>query len=260
MVRRTSLYNQLGFKRMIKKLHKLILITQNIVYSKALLQHQVAASVEHTRILSDLQKYDFLSIVDIGANRGQFALVARSYFPRAEIYSFEPLKEPAEIFRKMFISDPMVILHEIAIGTNEENTTIHVSRADDSSSLLPISPLQSTLFPGTEEKETRNVQVKNLNAVLSVQDIKQPALLKVDVQGFEKEVLEGCSSLLSSFSHIYVECSFVELYIGQSLAYEVIAFLSKAGFVLVGIYNLEYDKKGHAIQGDFLFEKKSCVS
>ena len=242
---------------MIKKLRKLFLITQNIVYLKALLNHQVAASVEHTRILSNLQKYDFLSIVDVGANRGQFALAARNYFPRAKIISFEPLKEPAAIFRKVFISDPKVFLHEIAVGPNEKNATIHISSADDSSSLLPISDLQSNLFPGTAEKEIRTIQVKPLDAVLSVEDIKKPALLKMDVQGFEREALEGCSSLLSSFSHIYVECSFVELYVGQSLADDVIALLSKSGFSLVGVYNIDYDKKGRAIQGDFLFERKS---
>jgi hypothetical protein len=148
-----------------------------------------------------------------------------------------------------------VVLHEFAIGPQDEEMSFHVSRADDSSSLLPIASLQSNLFPGTEEKEERKVSVKRLDTVLCENDIEQPALLKIDVQGFEREALEGCRNLLPCFSHVYVECSFMELYKGQALAHEVISFLEDFGFTLSGIYNLSYDKNGLAIQGDFLFER-----
>jgi len=212
----------------------------------------VAAGMEHQSVIQGLK---CRLVVDIGANRGQFALVARKYFPDAKIISFEPLKEPAELFRRLFRLDPGVVLHEIAIGPGNREGTIHVSREDDSSSLLPITSLQNKLFTGTDEKEVRTIQVKPLDAVLNPRDIETPALLKLDVQGFEKSALEGCGSLLSMFSWVYVECSFIELYAGQSLANEVILYLNDFGFVLSGVYNLSYDKKGSAIQGDFLFKK-----
>jgi hypothetical protein len=134
---------------------------------------------------------------------------------------------------------------------------IHVSKHDDSSSLLPISGLQNTIFPGTSERETRIVEVKPLDEILDKAILTQPAFLKIDVQGFEIEVLKGCESLLSAFTAIYTECSFVELYVGQSLAPEVISFLEKKNFALIGVYNLSYSKQGYPIQGDFLFEKKN---
>jgi FkbM family methyltransferase len=241
----------------INKVVKLIKILQKSYYFKALLQHRVAAGVEHSQLLDYLQLQNIQTLVDIGANRGQFALVARKCFPNAKIMSFEPLKEPAAIFRRVFNSDPMVVLHELAIGPNDDRMTIHVSHADDSSSLLPITSLQNKLFPGTDEKEIRTIQVKPLDAVLEPKDIEQPALLKLDVQGFERQALEGCKTLITLFSYVYVECSFVELYAGQSLAHEVIAFLDDFGFVLSGVYNLCYDKRSIAIQGDFLFKRKS---
>ncbi len=217
----------------------------------------MAASGEHAHILKELSIRGVRTVVDVGANRGQFTLIARQYFPEARIFSFEPLKEPAVIFRRVFSSDDRVILHEIAIGPEDKDMTIHVSRADDSSSLLPMSSLQSHLFPGTDTKEERKVPVKRLVSIIGNEDIQQPALLKIDVQGYERDVLEGCGSLLPRFSYIYVECSFVELYAGQALADEVILFLRSFGFILCGIYNLSYDKKGIAIQGDFLFERKN---
>lgn len=238
-----------------EKAVKLGRILRTAYYRGALLRHLTAAGVEHAALLNHLGRQAIGYVVDIGANRGQFALVARRCFPSAKIISFEPLKEPAGIYRKVFANDPQVVLHEMAIGPEENEVPMHVSRADDSSSLLPISELQNKLFPGTAEKEMRIVAVKPLEAVLGEADIMTPALLKIDVQGFEREVLEGCRSLLHCFSYVYVECSFMELYKGQALAHEVIDLLRSFGFLLSGIYNLSYDKKGIAIQGDFLFKR-----
>ena len=97
-------------------------------------------------MLDHLNSIYFQTVVDVGANRGQFALVARRQFPKARIISFEPLVEPAAVFRRVFKSDPLTSLHQIAIGPEEKKLPMHVSRADDSSSLLSISDLQSSLF------------------------------------------------------------------------------------------------------------------
>ncbi len=132
---------------------------------------------------------------------------------------------------------------------------MHISASDDSSSLLPISELQNTLFPGTAETEIRRVVVMPLDAIISIQDLEAPALLKIDVQGFEKEVLLGCKSLLACFAYVYAECSFLELYEGQALADEVIHLLHNCSFTLSGVYNVTYDRNGIAVQGDFLFER-----
>jgi len=202
-----------------------------------------------------LQNLDCRSVIDIGANRGQFALVARRYFPNAKIVSFEPLPKPAALFRRVFARDDATMLHVVAVGPKSEQCAMHVSGRDDSSSLMAIMPLQAQIFPGTKEVSTQTVQVGPLSQFLSSQDIASPALLKIDVQGYELQTLEGCSELLEHFTYVYVECSFVELYAGQALANEVILFLQEIGFMLKGIYNMTYDQHGNAIQGDFLFAR-----
>jgi FkbM family methyltransferase len=234
----------------LKKLFNLILEPEFLF---ALLQTGTAAGLEHRQFLKRMNELGVKTIVDIGANRGQFALCARKVISNAEIFSIEPLSEPAKVFRRVFMNDHLTSLVEVAIGEKEEQRIIHVSQSDDSSSLLPISDLQTTLFPNTAEKEKREIQVKTLSDVITRSQLKQPALLKIDVQGYEKDVLAGAAELISAFSFIYVECSFVELYTGQALAHEVIAMLENHGFALLGIYNLSYDTHGIAIQGDFLF-------
>jgi FkbM family methyltransferase len=221
-------------------------------YRTRLLRHRVAAGVEHEWFLSGL---DCRTVVDIGANRGQFALVARQCQPHARVISFEPLPAPAAKFREVFAGDTRVTLHEVAIGPVPGNATIHVSRQDDSSSLLPITPKQVALFPGTEETATAVVRVAPLREFISAAKIEPPALLKVDVQGYELQALRGCEDLLSRFAYVYAECSFVELYASQALADEVIAWLRERGLRLRGVHNMDYDRDGRAIQADFLFAR-----
>ncbi|GJL65528.1 MAG: hypothetical protein NPIRA05_04990 [Nitrospirales bacterium] len=195
------------------------------------------------------------TVVDIGANRGQFALVARHCYPSAHIISFEPLPDPAEVFRAVFNDDRTVVLHEAAIGPEESRCVMHVSGHDDSSSLLSISALQSKIFPGTAEVSTIEVQVAPLENFIQPDDIIRPALLKLDVQGYEFEALVGSESLLSRFDFIYCECSFVELYTGQKLAADVVDWLSSRGFEIKGMYNSTYDADGQSVQADILFQR-----
>jgi len=146
-----------------------------------------------------------------------------------------------------------VVFHQAAIGPEAGDATIHVSAADDSSSLLPISAIQERLYPGTGEVGTETIKVGRLSDFVSAEEIESPALLKLDVQGFELEALRGCEDLLDRFAYVYAECSFVELYSGQALAHDVIEWLRERGFRLIGVYHMSYDRNGRAVQGDFLF-------
>ena len=105
-----------------------------------------------------------------------------------------------------------IVLHQAVIGPTRTTSATNVSRCDDSSSLLPITALQESLFPGTAAGCTEEVDVGPLAAFLSQDDIVPPALLKLDVQGYELEALRGCETLFSNSDNVYVECSFVELY------------------------------------------------
>ena len=242
-------------QRWIAKLGKLARILEDPVFRRALLRRRVAAGVEHMCPLRNLGEIG--AVVDIGANRGQFALAARRWFPDAKIFSFEPLPVPAIVFRSVLGGDPQVVLHEVAIGPETAKAEMHLSARDDSSSLLPISGLQEKVFPGTKEVGRLDVDVAPLDFFFKGESLKFPALLKLDVQGFEYDALLGCESCLGEFRWVYSECSFVELYEGQRLATDVIKWLLERGFSLQGIYNVAYDKDGRAVQGDFLFERPS---
>jgi FkbM family methyltransferase len=236
--------------RLSKKLRKLMKVLACGEYRSALRKAGVAAAIEHERLLKSL---NCNTVIDIGANRGQFALVSRRCFPQARIISFEPLAAPAARFRAVFGGDSRVDLRPVAIGPESRDAEIHVAAEDDSSSLLPMTDLQRSLFAGTAEVRTERIRVEPLATQITREDLARPALLKIDVQGYELLTLRGCESLLESIDYVYVECSFVELYAGQALAHEVIAYLYEQSLQLDGVYNIHYDSNGRAVQADMLF-------
>lgn len=220
----------------------------------ASLSKGVAASTEHFNVLASLGT--IATVIDLGANRGQFSLAARYCFPRAAIFAFEPLTQPYTTYQRIFAGDQSTRVFNTAIGTERSSAPIHVSGRDDSSSLLPITATQDQLFPGTGEVGTTTIQVDRLDALLSPADLQGTKLLKIDVQGYEAQALQGSTGLLDHIHYIYIECSFVELYEGQALAPDIIDWLHQRGFVLTGVFNMAYDRNHRAVQADFLFRSR----
>ena len=236
----------------LRRILKLSRILANPLWRQALKQ-RVAATTEHAAALRNL-KIRF--VVDVGANKGQFTLFCRSTFPDAQVVAFEPLEEAARRFERLFDEDPNVALHRTAIGPGEGQADIFVSQRADSSSLLPIGDQQVAHFPGTGLKEVRQIAVGPLRDYLSNEEILAPALLKLDVQGYELQVLESCEDRLAAFAYVYVECSYVELYSGQATANQVKAYLQDQGFELSGVFNQTFDRGRRPIQADFLYRRQ----
>jgi len=234
------------------RLRKLTAIALYGNYRRAFLRFGVAPAIEHAAVLSQLP-FDF--VADVGANRGQFSLICRQLAPQAAIAAFEPLKEAADVYQALFSADGRVRLHVCALAPERGEMTMHLSARDDSSSLLPISAAQTQNFPGTESVGVRRVPVGPLTDFLGAAGLGRRNLFKIDVQGFELEVLKSAGPLLPHFNWIYVECSFVPLYEGQALADEVIAFLAGQGFAPRGRFNQAHGKNGELLQADLLFEK-----
>lgn len=237
---------------LLKRTRKLALALGSPLQLAALLRHGVLAGNEHRRVL----RPDIRSVVDIGANRGQFALAARARLPAARIDSFEPLPAAAAKFRAVFSGDSRTRLHQVAIGARAERRPMNVSARDDASSLLMESELQKRHYPETGTVGVTEVQIVPLDHIIAPGTLLRPALLKIDVQGHEHETLLGSESVLPDFDYIYCECAYFELYRGQRLAEEIVAWLSARGFELAGTCNPDRDQDGRILQADFLFHAR----
>jgi FkbM family methyltransferase len=222
-------------------------------YRHALLSYGVAPSIEHRVALKKLQ---FDTVIDVGGNKGQFALFSRVQFPSCKVVSFEPLDDPAKIYTSVFQGDRSVRLVRAAIANQQGMLTMHITEHNDSSSPLKVGDAQHEIF-GTKEVGAYDVACGPLSDFITESDLEGRSLLKIDVQGFELEVLRGSVTLLSKFDAIYCELSFIELYAGQPLAAQIIAFLSDRNFRLAGIYNISSSSSVGQVQADALFLKST---
>jgi FkbM family methyltransferase len=237
-------------KKRLARLHKALTLARHPVFRRGLWQG-IGATVEHRDQLAALP---LCTVVDIGANVGQFALLSRGLFPDALIFSFEPLSRPAAKYRRLFEGDAHVRLFQAAVAPVSDRREMHVSARDDSSSLLSISNQQIEFAPGTGEVGREEVTLGPLSQFISASDIAGPAMLKLDVQGYELEALKGCQSLLSCFHYVFVEVSFTPLYRDQVLAAELIEWLAARDFHACSAGNASYGADSCIVQFDMLFQ------
>lgn len=242
----------------VRKFKKIISILMSFdgLWYRGLLSYRVAPTLEHVQLLGQLRP-DL--IIDVGANRGQFALAALKVLPNANVTCFEPLNSAFAVLSSLFRGNDRVLIHKTAIGDLDSEIAINISNREDSSSLLSIGNLQTESFPGTHSLGTEVVSVRRLSNLVSQEVLAKTTLLKIDVQGFELQVLQGAAELLDKIEFIYVECSFMELYKDQALASDIISFLFARGFRLNGVHNTSVNKKGIAVQADFLFANKKLI-
>jgi FkbM family methyltransferase len=187
------------------------------------------------------------TIYDIGANVGTWSLLARSVIPKAEVHAFEPL----EVCRAEFLRNTEAVggirLHEVALAACNGTATMHVGAVADVSSLLPPSQRVSG------DKATMCiVQTRSLDSYITERGLPTADLLKLDVQGYELEVLGGAHNALKNARAVICEVSFVPLYHGQCLFADVVTFLAREGFALRAL--AEATPMGRALeQTDALF-------
>jgi len=222
-------------------------------FLNALVRHQVAAGAEH---LPAIRLCTPNTLVDVGSNKGQFSLAFRKLRPQAQIIAFEPLPEAADVYQRIFVRDPRTELVRVALASRAETSRFHVADRTDSSSLLRPGSGQERAF-GVHGVSTIDVSVKRLDDCIDMTALDHPILLKVDVQGGELCVFEGCSSL-TSVDFIYVELSFVELYEDQPLFQEVSEYLVTRGFSVAGLYNQVATAEFGPTQIDVLFKRVGC--
>jgi len=238
----------------VRKARKLLSLLADRSYRRALVAG-VAAATEHQSVSFE---QDFETVIDVGANRGQFALFAARHFAAAELHCFEPLPEARRSLEIALRHDrERLHVYDVAVGAVSGHRVFNVSTSDDSSSLLAPTRVQTERFPKTELAERRTVRVCRLDEILAPQALNRPCLLKLDVQGYELEVLRGADGLLESLDELLIECSFIELYEGQPLAGEVVASCLERGYWLSGIFSIVRGARGRPLQADFLFARSS---
>lgn len=170
------------------------------------------------------------TVLDVGANTGQFAVAAAKLFPEAEVHCFEPVPECVYELRKNVAQLGEVRVHPYALGEGKNTLQFRVNSFSPSSSLLPLTEAHRRAFPGAHEERTIEVEVSTLDRVFDSVDSESPVLLKLDVQGYEKRVLRGGKTALEHVDYVVMEVSFKLMYEGEATFMELAKIMEGYGF------------------------------
>jgi FkbM family methyltransferase len=196
------------------------------------------------------------TVLDIGANIGQFTKTITSILPNAKIYSFEPLEDCFEDLEKLVATNSNLKVFNIGLGDENEILTFEQNEFSPSSSFLKMNDNHKNAFPFTNKTKTISIQTAKLDDIAKDLDLGKSLFIKIDVQGFEDKVLQGGKQTIQQAKLIIIETSFISLYESQPLFDDIYTTLKCLGFIYVGmIGQLSDPNTGKLIQGDATFVK-----
>jgi FkbM family methyltransferase len=136
------------------------------------------------RIMSRLKRQglSFNTIIDGGANVGQFARAATETYPNARIFSIEALPDVADVLGRNLSDRSQVQVFQTALGRTSGETTFFRNEYTLASSALPLHPNQQESFPAATRTSTLSVPMSTLDVLLANEELKPPVLLKLDLQ------------------------------------------------------------------------------
>jgi FkbM family methyltransferase len=201
-------------------------------------------------------------VFDVGASYGQYGAGLRKGGFRGLIYSFEPLKKPFDELASLAKADGMWSAHNIGLGSHNAMREINVAENSVSSTLLEMTSLHTTSAPMSKVIGSELIEIQKLDYFLdSINLINQQKMhLKIDVQGFTREVLSGSIKFLENpdLVSVEVELDLAKVYIEQPDWLEIVSTLKKFDFKLFscsgGFHNVE---NGQILQLDALFVKET---
>lgn len=171
-----------------------------------------------TRLARTLAARDLQTVLDVGANVGQYGSLLRRAGYAGRIVSCEPLSGAFAQLQRRAAGDPAWTTLRTAVGRERGDTTINVAANSFSSSLLPMTDAHRLSAPGSDYVAQETVPVTTVRALVAGHEVApERTLLKIDTQGYEAEVLAGAGDLLDQLGAVQLELSFVELYEGQEL-------------------------------------------
>ncbi len=159
-----------------------------------------------------LKELNVKTVLDIGANIGEFSLIFDQIFDKPKIYAFEPLPECIKKLNDISKNYKNLKVKPFALGNSNSKEIIYVSSWAPSSSLLKMGELHKKAAPHSAGSEEIVINVKKLDDVLSPSVIENNLLIKIDVQGFERNVILGGKNIFKLAKVIIIEMSFDELY------------------------------------------------
>jgi FkbM family methyltransferase len=187
-----------------------------------------------------------LFVLDVGAAYGDKTLTFLKSFPESAVHCFEPQRlSRARLVKRIAPWRDRVIVHEYGLFDENCAVELHLYSYPDASSVLPVPEYMRR--EGKAQVATETVTLRRLDDCLDELSVPKIDLLKIDVEGVEREVLEGAPRALRMTDNVFVEISPLRKGPRSSDHIAVFSLMHDLGFTLMGQY------------GDYWFSKDPGV-
>ncbi|UHA73153.1 FkbM family methyltransferase [Paenibacillus sp. 481] len=181
-----------------------------------------------------MQQHDISFVLDVGANIGQYALGLRNYGYEGMIVSFEPLENEFKQLHSTAQADEKWVCYNTALGNADTITELNVAGNSYSSSVLPMLKLHVDHAPESAYIGTQKAHMCRLDTLRDqLLGNWHSIYMKVDVQGYELEVIKGALRTLPMIKFIELELSLHPLYQGQPLFLEMRDYMHSLGYEFI---------------------------
>jgi FkbM family methyltransferase len=214
------------------------------------------------RLCRALEHFDVDLVLDVGANKGQFAKEIRSAGYQGEIVSFEPLSSAHAELLASASEDPLwQVADRVAVGARKQAVRLNIAGNSVSSSVLPMSELHRSAALNSGYIAAEDVGMDTLDQLArDYSGRAERPFVKIDAQGYEWEILDGATETLRRAHGVQCELSLADLYRGQRDWEELRARLDQEGFMLWALREGFTDpRNGRTLQCDGVFFRKDVV-
>jgi FkbM family methyltransferase len=159
--------------------------------------------------------------IDIGAYTGEWTLSLRQLFPATRVLMIEPQAARQARLEALAQVHDGVDFAPVLLGSAAAKA-VTFFQSETASSVLRD--------PGNGGARAVEMEMTTLDAVTRGTHFQRPDFLKLDVQGYELEILKGAEHVLASVEAVMMEVNLIAVYEGAPLADEVVAFMAARGF------------------------------
>lgn len=192
-------------------------------------------------------------LFDVGANIGQYGKEVRNHGYLGCIHSFEPVSAAYVELEEVASGDPEWDVHRMAVGSTAGTLEINVSQVSTFSSMLPVTQTTLDGFGPAAYVRTETVPTTTLDDVLPEAAQGEGYAVKMDVQGFEQQVIEGGERAIAGAAAVEIELCPVELYEGQWLMLDLLHAMDQRGFTPALIDSIFPQPDGRSLAFNGLF-------
>jgi FkbM family methyltransferase len=202
-----------------------------------------------------LNHFGITKILDVGANTGQYASELRKIKFEGEIISFEPISSVFEVLKKNLKNDTKCSFNNFALGDKNETKTINIAKNLASSSFFGRAKHLDESAKYTEYISEEKVQIKVLDTIFdTICNTNDVVFLKLDTQGYEKNILNGAKESLKKIKGIQIELALKPSYNDAPGFKEIYKILEESGFTLFSVEDgFEDEKTGQLFEIDAIF-------